>query len=172
MKKVLHLLLPVFILCCIGYYGAKQVLYNKYSNDIAVDYLNSHAESHSINSCALYVRLAIQAGGCPTFGQPPSACDYNMFLPDLGFHEVEQNGYIPQRGDIVVFEAIKGHKHGHICMYNGVQWVSDFKQKSMYSASAYRYNGTHTYWRRPDGSAWRKISLRSWKRTLKIYLGI
>lgn len=52
-----------------------------------------------------------------------------MFLPDLGFHEVEQNGYIPQKGDIVVFDAIKGHKYGHICMYNGVQWVSDFSRE-------------------------------------------
>lgn len=89
------------------------------------------------------------------------ACNYKYFLPDLGFTQVDAEGYEPQAGDIVVFSAIKGHKHGHICMYNGKQWVSDFKQRSMYSASAYRSDGTHTYWRRHNGKAWRKISLNS-----------
>ena len=79
---------------------------------------------------------------------------------------------VPQKGDVVVFSAIKGHKHGHICMYDGHQWISDFKQRSMYSANAYRNNGMHTYWRRPDGKAWRKISLKSWRRAIAIALGI
>ena len=143
---------------------ARDFLYNYYSNDAAVDYLVRHAETHSKKRCARYVRLAIKAGGCPTFGQPPSACDYDLFLPDLGFEQVDASGYVPRRGDIVVFSAIKGHKHGHICMYDGKRWVSDFKQRSMFSAEAYRHAGTHTFWRRPDGAAWRKISTRSWKR--------
>lgn len=151
---------------------ARYVLYNEYSNDKAVSYLTEHANSRSTNSCALYVRRAIEAGGCPTFGQPPSACDYDLFLPDLGFKEIENDNYSPQKGDVVVFSAIKGHKHGHICMYNGEQWISDFKQKSMYSASAYRNNGTRSYWRRPDGETWRKISIRSWERAIRITLGI
>ena len=135
-------------------------------------HLNSHAKSHSVGSCARYVRLAIEAGGCPTFAEPPCACDYNLFLPDLGFHEVDADGYVPQKGDIVVFDAVKGHPYGHICMYNGVQWVSDFKQRSMYSANAYRNSGTHTYWRRPDGQAWRKVTFNSWVRPVRVVLGI
>lgn len=158
MKKIFVVL---FFMVSFGYLGCRSVLYNEYSNDAAVEFLMKHAKRRSKNSCALYVRRAIEAGGCPTFLQPPSACDYDLFLPDLGFNEVPQDGYCPQKGDIVVFSAIKGHKHGHICMYDGHQWISDFKQRSMYSASAYRIHGTHTYWRRPDGKAWRKISLRS-----------
>lgn len=149
-----------------AYFGCRSILYNDYSNEKAVEYLTSHAEGHSVNRCAMYVRHAIGAGGCPTFLQPPSACDYEEFLPDLGFSQIEAVVYTPQAGDIAVFSAIKGHKHGHICMYDGNQWVSDFKQRSMYSAAAYRHEGSHTYWRRPDGKAWRKISIRSWRRII------
>lgn len=158
-KKITIAALAILVL--LVYFGCRSLLYNNYSNEKAVEYLTSHAEGHSVNKCALYVRRAIGAGGCPTFLQPPSACDYDLFLPDLGFYEVSQEGYVPQKGDIVVFSAIKGHKHGHICMYDGNQWISDFKQRSMYSAGAYRYQGTHTYWRRPDGKAWRKVSMYS-----------
>lgn len=160
-KKTIIALTTLLILSTVLYTGCRKVLYNDYCNEKAVEYITEHAESHSVSSCALYVRRAIETGGCPTFLQPRSACDYDTFLPDLGFSEVEAEGYEPQAGDIVVFSAIKGHRHGHICMYNGTQWVSDFKQRSMYSASAYRSEGTHSYWRRPDGKAWRKVSMKS-----------
>lgn len=171
-NRFVILTLSVIILCGSTYLLARHYLYNDYNNAAAVEYLVRHAEPRSKNSCAMYVRMAIEAGGCPTFGQPLSACDYDLFLPDLGFSRVEQNGYVPQKGDIVVFSEIKGHKYGHICMFDGSQWVSDFRQRSMYSANAYRNNGTHTFWRKPDGKAWRKVSLNSWKRTIKIILGI
>lgn len=158
---IIKFVLVAMVIVIAAYIVAKNYLYNNYSNDAAVEYLVKHAETRSKNSCALYVRHAISAGGCPTFGQPPSACDYDLFLPNLGFNEVPQDGSFPQKGDIVVFSAIKGHKHGHICMYDGKQWISDFKQRSMYSASAYRSQGTHTYWRRPAGKAWRKISFKT-----------
>lgn len=161
MKKIYLFLATIAILAVTFYAGCRSILYNDYSNAKAVEHLTLHAKDHSQNACALYVRRAIGAGGCPTFLQPPSACDYDMFLPDLGFVEVSEKGYAPEIGDIVVFSAINGHKHGHICMYNGTQWISDFKQRSMYSASAYRSEGTHTYWRRHDGKAWRKVSIRS-----------
>lgn len=160
MKRISYRTIALFaVMAAVVYLGCRSILYNDYSNEKAVEYLTKHAKDHSVNSCALYVRRVISAGGCPTFLQPPSACDYNFFLPDLGFSKVDADGYTPQTGDIVVFSAIKGHKHGHICMYNGRQWISDFKQRSMYSASAYRREGIHTYWRRPDGKAWRKVSL-------------
>lgn len=160
MKRKIYIPFIILSIIAIGIYaGCRSLLYNDYSNAKAVEYLTMHANDHSEGSCALYVRRAIGAGGCPTFLQPASACDYNKFLPDLGFVEVDANGYAPKIGDIVVFSAIKNHKHGHICMYNGTQWISDFKQRSMYSAAAYRRDGTYSYWRRPDGKAWRKVSL-------------
>jgi len=156
----------IILMSAVLYLGYRSILYHDYSNEKAVEYLTEHAEKRSCSSCALYVRRAISAGGCPTFLQPPSACDYNAFLPDLGFTQVDAEGYQPQAGDIVVFSAIKGHKHGHICMYNGSQWISDFKQHTMYSNSAYRKQGTHSYWRRPDGKSWRKVSLKGITRFL------
>lgn len=171
-KKVVILMLVVSAIIAGSFVVARHFLYNNYSNDAAVEYLLKHAEPKSRSLCALYVRRAIEAGGCPTFGQPASACAYDSFLPDLGFNEVPQDGYIPQMGDIVVFSAIEGHKHGHICMYDGGGWVSDFRQRSMYSANAYRSQGTHTYWRRPDGKTWRKVSLRSLRRAVAITFGI
>ena len=59
-------------------------------------------------------------------------------MPLVQFNEVPLEGYIPQKEDVVVFErpAWKNWKHisqrwGHIAMYNGEQWISDFKQKKM-----------------------------------------
>jgi len=47
----------------------------------------------------------------------------------------------PTEGDICVTKAFRGdnnHPHGHISMYNGSQWVSDFKQKDIWAGGDYR----------------------------------
>jgi len=44
---------------------------------------------------------------------------------------VSPKGYKPLEGDVVVFSKTPYHKYGHIEMYNGKGWVSDFKQHSM-----------------------------------------
>ena len=87
----------------------------------------------------MYVRVAIEAGGITVGheGNRGSAYMYKDILPDLGFKEVATTNYTPKKGDIAVFPAISGHKHGHIAMYNGSQWVSDFKQNSFFVASGY-----------------------------------
>ena len=118
---------------------------NGFDIDKAVLYLNKNAEPTPIKKCAKYVRLAMEAGGMDTLGRPNSACNYDKFLPKKGFTEVEITSledYMPQKGDIAVFEAFMGksryHKHGHIQMYNGKQWVSDFKQRDFWVGSDYR----------------------------------
>ena len=118
---------------------------NGFDIDKAVLYLNKNAEPTPIKKCAKYVRLAMEAGGMDTLGRPNSACNYDKFLPKKGFTEVEITSledYMPQKGDIAVFEAFMGksryHKHGHIQMYNGKQWVSDFKQRDFWAGSDYR----------------------------------
>ena len=118
---------------------------NGFDIDKAVLYLNENAEPTPIKKCATYVRLAMEAGGMDTLGRPDSACNYDKFLPKKGFTEVEITSledYKPQKGDIAVFEAFMGknsyHKHGHIQMYNGKQWVSDFKQRDFWAGSDYR----------------------------------
>ena len=41
-------------------------------------------------------------------------------------------GYVPQKGDIIVMNGFiigdQDHSAGHIQMFDGVTWVSDFKQ--------------------------------------------
>ncbi|OWP84470.1 hypothetical protein BWK59_05265 [Flavobacterium davisii] len=115
-----------------------------YDIDAAVNYIVSNAEPSSISACAKYVRKAIEAGGLSTAGRPVSAKDYDTFLPTLGFSKVETTDYV--KGDIVVFDAVQGHQHGHIAMWSGSQWVSDFKQNSIIVNSAYN-NGTKSIFR-------------------------
>lgn len=78
-------------------------------------------------------------------GRPRSAYQYDSYLPTIGFKCIktlytldEQSDWSSsdaQLGDI----AVMAHEeHGHICMWNGNQWVSDFKQNNMWP---YQGNG-------------------------------
>lgn len=100
------------------------------------------ASDTSVGLCAKYVRLALEDGGMNTWGKtkveqrPNSAKDYGPFLTYKGFTEVPDGDY--QKGDIAVIESFKNNPHGHIEMYNGENWVSDFVQKTFYPGSSYR----------------------------------
>ena len=111
-----------------------------YNINKAVKTLNANAQPKSTGYCAKYVRKAIEAGGLSTSGRPVSAADYDNFLPKLKFKIVNSTNYTPKKGDIVVINRFGTHKHGHIQMYNGNQWVSDFKQRNFWPGSAYRNN--------------------------------
>lgn len=105
----------------------------------AAEYATKHAEKRSVGLCALYLRKAIIAGGIPLhIGS--DAWSYKYLLPMLGFEAVE-NGANKKVGDIVVFQPIGGRKFGHIAIWNGKQWVSDFKQRSIIVHSDYRREG-------------------------------
>jgi hypothetical protein len=105
----------------------------------AVDYISKNALEKSIGRCARYVRTAIEAGGLSTEGRPASACQYVDFLPKIGFTQIEKiTGKVKQYnwslknanpGDIAVMNY---GKHGHICMWDGKNWVSDFRQNNMW----------------------------------------
>jgi type VI secretion system secreted protein VgrG len=83
----------------------------------------------------------MEAGGMDTTGRPVSAKNYGPFLDKKGFAKVPAENYVPQKGDVVVIQPYKGgSEHGHIAMYDGQQWVSDFKQKDMWGGSGYRNN--------------------------------
>ena len=99
------------------------------------------------NTNGMY-REALEAGGLSTTGHPVSACDYDTFLPKIGFHSVDKNNYSPQKGDIIVLEAVEGHPNGHIAMYSGSKWISDFVQSDMWGGSAFRNKAEYTLFRR------------------------
>lgn len=119
-----------------------------YNVNDATQFLRDHAQERSQGRCAAAVRQALEAGGLDTTGRPNAAGDYDSFLPGLGFHEVDINGYVPQEGDIVVHEPREGHEYGHIAMYDGENWISDFVQRDMFGGSAYRNDPDYTIWRR------------------------
>lgn len=109
-----------------------------YSFDVekATKHLTENGQDKSTRCCAWYTIQALQAGGCPAVILP--AQWYRYFMPMVQFEEVPQEGYVPLKGDVVVFErpAWRSWKRvsqwwGHIAMYNGEQWISDFKQKNM-----------------------------------------
>lgn len=89
---------------------------------------NGWAGSKSKGRCARAVRQAINAGHIATPNNPVSAADYKYYLPQLGFVSVSTNGYAPKLGDIAVFPAVRGHSHGHIQMFTGEVWQSDYIQ--------------------------------------------
>lgn len=116
--------------------------------DRAVARLDANAAGRSQGHCLRSVREAVQAGG----GSPGSTLSAKDFGPNLeraGFSSVADHrspGYNPQRGDVAVFQAVPGHPHGHIAMYNGERWVSDYRQDSFYANQAYR-SGSWTAYR-------------------------
>lgn len=102
----------------------------------SIRFLESNTGTESKHQCAKYVRMALEAGGLSTAGRPVNAKEYVHFLPSIGFKYIRLVKYdapyatymkMAMPGDIAVMECPKGGP-GHICMYTGKQWISDFKQ--------------------------------------------
>lgn len=107
--------------------------------DKAVQYLNSHAQPESTSDCAAFVRQAISkpAGGGLPMGSTKSAKDYGPQLEAAGFRQVTDGTL--QKGDVAVIQPYPGgNPNGHMAMYNGTDWVSDFKQRDMWGGPGYR----------------------------------
>jgi hypothetical protein len=126
-----------------------------YKNDKAVDYISNHAGRKSKCSCAGYVVLGLWHGGCPAGLIPAYA--YEKTLPQMGFQEVTIENYRPHRGDISVLPPAGNSPFGHIAVFNGRKWVSDFTQKSLYPSPAYRNNGSYRIFRIKDGWHWKHV---------------
>lgn len=95
----------------------------------------AHAMRNALNKsaqrCALYVRRALQAAGYNVTPQASAYMYNNGEMAKLGFKKIPTTNYRPQVGDVVVFNRTPKNPHGHIQIYSGSQWVSDFKQPGM-----------------------------------------
>lgn len=114
-----------------------------YDIDKAVAYVISNAKTQKpYGDCALYVRKAINEGGIS--GSWGDAWQYITALPTIGFTDL---GKITEfkKGDIVVFNKTGGRKWGHIAMWTGSQWVSDFKQNSILVHDDYDGKDYHVF---------------------------
>ena len=115
----------------------------------ATAHLTEHGRKTSIHCCAWYTMRALQAGGCPAIILP--AQWYRFFMPLVQFEELKLVDYHPMAGDVVVFVRPSWKSWskisqwwGHVAMYNGEQWISDFKQKNM---NPYKRNVSYRIYR-------------------------
>ena len=98
--------------------------------DAAVDYLVKHAQKQSVHKCAGYVAAALIHGGFK-FQKQSAAYKYrdNGILLKIGYKEISrQKSY--KKGDITITEKNKYHQYGHMAMWSGKKWISDFVQNS------------------------------------------
>ena len=104
--------------------------------------LDRNALPASTGACGHYVRNALQAGvplGEPAIPHVPQAKNFGPTLVNLGFTAIYDSntsgtipiGYTPQKGDVVVIQPYIGDPNnaGHVTMYDGTHWVSDYKQR-------------------------------------------
>lgn len=100
----------------------------------ALSYVRSHAQPHTTHWCARYVTAAIEHGGVTLHHD--DAKNMGPYLVLAGFHAVYGN---PIAGDLAIIQPYPGgSRAGHMCIYDGQTWWSDFKQLSMYPGPGYR----------------------------------
>lgn len=98
--------------------------------------------------CARYVANALQNAGYK-FTRQASAYMYrtNNILSGMGFVAIDSTKY--QIGDVAVWPAHGGPggggKHGHIQIYNGKNWVSDFIQNNFVPGKHYKSSKPTVY---------------------------
>jgi hypothetical protein len=120
----------------------------------SLDHLQTFAQPASTGMCASYVRQAIEAGGM-TLDRHISAKDYGASLLAAGFVPVhlalmlKSPAFLDfslsadtpfKSGDIAVFEGtslIPGGDNGHMQMFDGTHWISDFVQPHFSPGSAF-----------------------------------
>lgn len=114
---------------------------------LAAAHCTRAASARSRGECAKYVRMALQKAKY-SFTPVPSAYQYASMgiLSKMGFGQISTSTTF-QVGDIVVINRTSRHPHGHICIYNGSIWVSDFRQNGW---NVYSGPQSYTLWRDRD----------------------
>ncbi|WP_062054586.1 GW dipeptide domain-containing protein [Aquimarina longa] len=147
----------VYHLHAIGFIEQMKMIVKKYgirsgySIGEAVKKLQENVKPKPIGQCGRYVRYALEAGyGLERDGllgkTPGAAKDYDTYLTKKKFYLLENisdlEDYKPIKGDIAVFVAFQGakkfHQYGHIQMYDGEKWISDFTQRGFWAGGDYR----------------------------------
>lgn len=121
-----------------------------YKIHTATSYLTSHAHPaynpKTCGHCARAVRLALEQMGINTSDHPLYAKNYGPYLLKWGFSEIPKTGYTAKEGDIRVFQNYPGGSQaGHIDMYNGKNWVSDFIEHNPFPNSEYKSSSYKIY---------------------------
>ncbi|MCX8983828.1 CHAP domain-containing protein [Citrobacter portucalensis] len=103
----------------------------------AGNYAKAQAEPGPTSNCAAYVRQAIHAGGINVINTH-HAKDYGPMLEAAGFRKISST-QSPMAGDVVVIPPYTGGSaSGHMAIYDGQDWYSDFKQRDFWGGPGYR----------------------------------
>ena len=133
------------------------------------------------SKCARYVKKALIAGGASAKNSGiESAKNYGPWLLENNFKVVGNATTVctggvftisgQQVGDVVVIQAAPHHVHGHMAMFNGTHWVSDFVQeRGFYPAQIYRdQNIPYTLYRYGDNTTSEQNATATQKEKIKI----
>lgn len=118
--------------------------------------LERNVRPRSTARCAMFVRFAVEAGlhlpANSLQGVLGNARDFARTLGKVGFAPVEWQNWSPQPGDILAQQEMPGHAYGHVSMFSGRLWMSDYLQKNM-------WGGLNTgYHRRKQGVILRHVN--------------
>lgn len=103
----------------------------------AAVHARQNAGISSQKRCGEFTRKAIRAGGID-IGNAPYAKNYGNNLERAGFRVLGQ-GETLQEGDVVIIQPYDGgNPAGHMAIYDGINWYSDFRQRDMWSGPGYR----------------------------------
>lgn len=116
---------------------------SSYDPAAAARFADRQAGNSSTGNCATFVRQAISnsAGGGLPLARTGRARDYGPNLQASGFRPVTG---APQTGDVAVVQPYPGgNQAGHMEIFDGTNWVSDFHQNhgtDVYPGQGYRTN--------------------------------
>ena len=128
-------------------------------NDSGTKVIGSKAATESNHHCAMHVRMGLAAGGINVSDRPSYARQYISWLPKKGFQFIGQSNSTPQIGDVAAYPNPSDPTGaGHICMYTGFAWASDYLQKSERAypgcvPNFFRYTGQVSTTGAPTGTA-------------------
>ncbi|TPK60446.1 hypothetical protein FJ930_28635 [Mesorhizobium sp. B2-4-15] len=105
--------------------------------DNFVNYMDEKSVDASTHKCGAACRDGLKAGGLDVSGHPKNAGDYGPFLENLGASAVSHTNsdtppadYKQEKGDIAVFQVTTARPNGHVEVWDGKRWISDFKQNN------------------------------------------
>ena len=116
--------------------------------DAVIAALLQRVQPKSKKKCATYVTNALLAAGVKVT-KMPSAYQLGFSLEQAGFSALPEGSYRAsafRKGDVVVFQPVTGHPDGHVAAFDGQSWMSDFTQRELAVAPAYR-TGTYRVYR-------------------------
>lgn len=96
-------------------------------------------DKDTCGKCGIFTREAVESSIKPQkVTRTLSAKNYGPSYEKVGFEKVfsypeqAKKNYSPLKGDLCI---INYEPHGHICIYTGKVWISDFYQRDMYGGS-------------------------------------